>query len=208
MYPRVMKRIFDLFTAIIALVLLCIPFIIVFILIKLDSRGPIFFKQKRMGKNSKPFEIYKFRTMYVDAPHNKATADLDNADDQITHIGRLLRKTSIDELPQFINVIKGEMSIIGPRPVILSETELIEMRKRNGSDKVLPGLTGLAQVHGRDNLSNFKKSNYDGIYYMALSFRTDLKIVFRTIWYVFLHVGVHEGKHTVPKSKNDVNIKA
>lgn len=194
MYPRVMKRIFDLFTAIIALVLLCIPFIIVFILIKLDSRGPIFFKQKRMGKNSKPFEIYKFRTMYVDAPHNKATADLDNADDQITYIGKLLRKTSIDELPQFINVIKGEMSVIGPRPVILSETELIEMRKRNGADGVKPGLTGLAQVHGRDSISNFKKASYDGIYAASLGLQTDFKIVLRTIWYVILHVGIKEGR--------------
>lgn len=194
MYPKVVKRIFDLCTAIIALILLCIPFILVSILIKLDSRGPVFFKQKRMGKDSMPFEIYKFRTMYVEAPHNSATADLDNADDQITHIGKLLRKTSIDELPQFINVIKGEMSMIGPRPVILAETELIEMRHSNGADKVLPGLTGLAQVHGRDEVSNLKKSGYDGMYALDISFRIDLKIIFRTVWYVLLHVGIHEGK--------------
>lgn len=194
MYPKVVKRIFDLCTAIIALILLCIPFILVSILIKLDSRGPVFFKQKRMGKDSMPFEIYKFRTMYVETPHNSATADLDNADDQITHIGKLLRKTSIDELPQFINVIKGEMSMIGPRPVILAETELIEMRHSNGADKVLPGLTGLAQVHGRDEVSNLKKSGYDGMYALDISFRIDLKIIFRTVWYVLLHVGIHEGK--------------
>lgn len=194
MYPRVVKRIFDLCTAIIALILLCVPFILVSILIKLDSRGPVFFKQKRMGRNSKPFKIYKFRTMYLEAPHNRATAALDNADNQITHIGKLLRKTSIDELPQFINIIKGEMSMIGPRPVILAEKELIEMRHSNGADKVLPGLTGLAQVHGRDEVSNLKKSGYDGMYALTISFRTDFKIVLRTIWYVLLHVGVHEGK--------------
>lgn len=124
-----------------------------------------------------------------------ATAELENADDQITRIGRVLRKTSIDELPQFINVLRGEMSIIGPRPVILAEKELIEMRHSNGADRVLPGLTGLAQVHGRDHVPNLQKANYDGIYAATLSFTTDLKITFRTIWYVLLHIGVHEGRN-------------
>lgn len=124
-----------------------------------------------------------------------ATAELENADDQITPIGRVLRKTSIDELPQFINVLRGEMSVIGPRPVILDETELIEMRHSNGADAVLPGLTGLAQVHGRDNVPNLKKASYDGKYAAALSLRT--------IWYVLLHVGIHEGK----KSKQKVRSK-
>nr|WP_262345176.1 sugar transferase [Lactiplantibacillus plantarum] len=137
------------------------------------------------------------------APHNMATAELENADDQITPIGRVLRKTSIDELPQFINVLRGEMSVIGPRPVILDETELIEMRHSNGADAVLPGLTGLAQVHGRDNVPNLKKASYDGKYAAALSLRTDIKICLRTIWYVLLHVGIHEGK----KSKQKVRSK-
>lgn len=195
MYQRIVKRGLDVIVAIVALVVLCIPFLLIVVLIKLDSKGPVFFKQQRMGKNGVSFQIYKFRSMREKAPHNMATAELENADDQITRIGRVLRKTSIDELPQFINVLRGEMSIIGPRPVILAEKELIEMRHSNGADRVLPGLTGLAQVHGRDHVPNLQKANYDGIYAAALSFRTDLKITFRTIWYVLLHIGVHEGRN-------------
>lgn len=202
MYKRVIKRELDLVVSTIAIIILAIPFLIVAILIKCDSKGPVFFRQQRMGKNSIPFKIYKFRSMYEEAPHNQATADLENADNQITRVGRLLRKTSIDELPQFINVFKGEMSIIGPRPVILAEKELIEMRQSNGVDKVFPGLTGLAQVHGRDHVSNLQKANYDGMYAADLSFRTDLKITFRTIWYVLLHVGIHEGKTNQNNIKN------
>lgn len=194
MYRVVFKRLFDLIFSVIALIILCIPFLLIAILIKIDSRGPVFFKQQRMGINSVPFNIYKFRSMYMEAPHNRATAQLDHADDQITRVGKFLRKTSIDELPQFINVFKGEMSVIGPRPVILAEKELIEMRQSNGAYQVLPGLTGLAQVHGRDHVPNLKKASYDGIYAAALSFSTDFKICIRTIWYVLLHVGVHEGK--------------
>lgn len=194
MYQRIVKRGLDVIVAIVALVVLCIPFLLIAVLIKLDSKGPVFFKQQRMGKNGMSFQIYKFRSMREKAPHNMATAELENADDQITRIGRVLRKTSIDELPQFINVLRGEMSIIGPRPVILDETELIEMRHSNGADAVLPGLTGLAQVHGRDHVPNLKKASYDGMYAAALSFRTDFKITFRTIWYVLLRVGIHEGR--------------
>lgn len=195
MYQRIVKRGLDVIVAIVVLVVLCIPFLPIAVLIKLDSKGPVFFKQQRMGKNGVSFQIYKFRSMHEKAPHNMATAELENADDQITRIGRVLRKTSIDELPQFINVLRGEMSIIGPRPVILAEKELIEMRHSNGADRVLPGLTGLAQVHGRDHVPNLQKANYDGIYAATLSFTTDLKITFRTIWYVLLHIGVHEGRN-------------
>lgn len=207
MYRAVFKRLFDLIVSVIALIILCIPFLLIAILIKIDSRGPVFFRQQRMGINSVPFNIYKFRSMYMEAPHNRATAKLDHAEDQITRVGKILRKTSIDELPQFINVFKGEMSVIGPRPVILAEKELIEMRRSNGADQVLPGLTGLAQVHGRDHVSNLKKANYDGIYAVSLSFRTDIKITLRTIWYVLLHVGVHEGKRVSEQEKkaNDTN---
>lgn len=201
-YKRAIKREFDLFFSAIAIIILFIPFLIVATLIKCDSKGPVFFKQQRMGKNSVPFKIYKFRSMYQEAPHDRATAELENADNQITRVGRILRKTSIDELPQFINVFRGEMSIIGPRPVILAEKELIEMRRSNGADKVLPGLTGLAQVHGRDHVPNLQKANYDGMYAAALSFRTDVKICFRTIWYVLLHVGIHEGKDVDEDAKS------
>lgn len=201
MYQRIVKRGLDVIVAIVALVVLCIPFLLIAVLIKLDSKGPVFFKQQRMGKNGVSFQIYKFRSMREKAPHNMATAELENADDQITRIGRVLRKTSIDELPQFINVLRGEMSVIGPRPVILDETELIEMRHSNGADAVLPGLTGLAQVHGRDNVPNLKKASYDGMYAATLSLRTDIKICLRTIWYVLLHVGIHEGKKSINWNK-------
>lgn len=202
MYRAVFKRLFDLIVSVIALIILCIPFLLIAILIKIDSRGPAFFRQQRMGINSVPFSIYKFRSMYMEAPHNRATAKLDHADDQITRVGKFLRKTSIDELPQFINVFKGEMSVIGPRPVILAEKELIEMRQSNGADRVLPGLTGLAQVHGRDHVSNLKKAGYDGVYAVSVSFRTDLKITLRTIWYVMLRIGIREGKNDDPKVRN------
>lgn len=194
MYVRVVKRIVDVIVSVIALILLLIPFILVAAMIKFESKGPVMFRQKRVGINGQTFEIYKFRSMYMEAPHDSATNNLENAEDMITKVGRVLRKSSIDELPQFINVLSGDMSIIGPRPVICSEVELIEMRHKNGADTILPGLTGLAQVHGRDHVPNLQKAQYDGIYAVSVSFTTDFKLVVRTIWYVFLHVGIHEGK--------------
>ncbi|MGN8667043.1 sugar transferase [Lacticaseibacillus paracasei] len=205
MYQHFIKRILDILGAIIALLILAIPFIIIAILIRMDSTGPAFFRQQRMGKDGKPFRIYKFRTMDQEAPHDLATAKLDNANKQITRVGRLLRKTSIDELPQFINVLKGDMSMVGPRPVVLTETELIEMRHKNGAESALPGITGLAQVNGRDRLSNLSKSNYDGIYVSSISFFIDSKIMVKTFWYVALRLGIREGR---PNSKkvNAANI--
>lgn len=194
MYRLFFKRFFDIVVSTVALVVLTIPFLLIAVIIWLDSRGPVFFMQERTGLNGKAFEIYKFRTMTENTPHEKATAELEDADCHITRVGVFLRKTSVDELPQLFNVLRGEMSMIGPRPVILSETELIKMRHCNGADKVFPGLTGLAQVHGRDKTSNFKKASYDGVYALTISFRTDLKIVLRTVWYVLLHIGIHEGK--------------
>lgn len=194
MYQHFIKRLFDITVSAVALVILAIPFAVVAILIKLDSKGPAFFRQQRMGKDGKPFRIYKFRTMRQDAPHNTATAELDNAKDKITRVGGVCRKTSIDELPQFINVLKGDMSIIGPRPVVLTETELIEMRHENGADKVLPGLTGLAQVNGRDQVSNMQKATFDGIYAARVNLKMDAKVVLKTVWYVVLRVGIREGR--------------
>lgn len=202
MYQHFIKRLFDIIVSAVALVILAIPFAVVAILIKLDSKGPAFFRQQRMGKDGKPFRIYKFRTMQQDAPHNTATAELDNAKDKITRVGRVLRKTSIDELPQFINVLLGNMSMIGPRPVVLTETELIEMRHENGADLVLPGLTGMAQVNGRDQISNLSKSSFDGMYASSISVVIDFKIVVKTVWYVLLSVGIREGR----QAKNQSSI--
>lgn len=194
MYQSFFKRFFDILVSTVALILLAIPFLIIAAVIKLDSHGAVFFRQRRTGLNGNVFKIYKFRTMTEEAPHEMATAELDDAESHITRVGSFLRKTSIDELPQLINVFKGEMSMIGPRPVILGEAELIEMRHKNGADKVLPGLTGLAQVHGRDKVSNLKKASYDGMYALMISARTDIKITLRTVWYVLLHIGIHEGQ--------------
>lgn len=194
MYVHIVKRIFDVTASVVALFLLFFPFIIIAVMIKIESKGPVMFRQRRVGVNGRTFSIYKFRSMYMEAPHNSATNNLENANEMITKTGKFLRKSSIDELPQLINVLLGDMSIIGPRPVICAETELIEMRNKNGADTVLPGLTGLAQVHGRDHVPNLQKAQYDGIYAASVSFMTDLKLVIRTVWYVFLHVGVHEGK--------------
>lgn len=195
MYIHFFKRLFDVIVAVAALIILCIPFIVIAIIIKLESKGPVLFKQSRVGINGHTFKIYKFRSMYMTAPHDAATNSLEHVDKMITKVGHILRKSSIDELPQFINVLKGEMSIIGPRPVICAETELIKMRHKNGTENVLPGLTGLAQVHGRDHVPNFQKAQYDGIYAASVSFMTDFKLVVRTVWYVLLHIGIHEGKH-------------
>lgn len=203
MYSKFFKRFFDVITSCVALIILFLPFLIISIIIKIDSTGPIFFRQVRIGKNGIKFKIYKFRSMFQGAPHNMATSELDNANSQITCVGKFIRKTSIDELPQFINVLKGDMSIIGPRPVIPTELELIEMRKKNGANGVLPGLTGLAQVHGRDELSNFNKANYDGLYATTLCFNNDLKICLRTIWYVILHVGIKEGSESSSDVRHD-----
>ena len=208
MYQHFFKRLLDIFWSSLALVLLAIPFVIISLLIRVDSPGPAFFRQQRMGKDGKPFKIYKFRTMNQCAPHDVATAKLDHANQQITHIGRFLRKTSIDELPQFINVLKGDMSLVGPRPVVLTETELIEMRSKNGANRVLPGITGLAQVNGRDRLSNLNKSNYDGIYASSVSFLIDLKIFVKTFWYVFLRLGIREGRQNVTETEQTDTIHA
>ena len=158
------KRTIDIVMAFLGIVILFPIFLIISIAIKIDSDGPIIFSQKRSGKDKKYFKIYKFRTMNISAPTNVATRDLEDSHIYITKFGRLLRKTSLDELPQLINILKGEMSIIGPRPVILEESDLIIERDKYGANSVKPGLTGWAQVNGRDKLDNKTKAMYDGEY--------------------------------------------
>ena len=153
--------------------------VIVSILIKLESKGPIIFKQLRAGKGSKPFYIYKFRSMKIETP-NIATNDFTDSHVYITRIGKIIRKTSIDEIPQLFNILKGDMSIVGPRPVILEEVDLIELRKSYNIDKILPGITGWAQINGRDNIGNEEKVKYDYEYLMNKSFTMDLYIIVMT----------------------------
>ena len=176
---RFIKRLMDIILSMLGIIILSPVLIVVSILIKLESRGPVIFKQLRAGKNSEPFYIYKFRSMKVNTP-NIATNDFNNASDYITKIGKIIRKTSLDEMPQLFNILKGDMSIVGPRPVILEESELIELRQVNNIDKILPGITGWAQINGRDNIGNKEKVKYDYEYLTKKSVVMDLYIIVMT----------------------------
>lgn len=176
---RFIKRLIDITFSMLGIIILSPVLIVVSILIKLESRGPIIFKQLRAGKNSKPFYIYKFRSMKIDTP-NIATNDFTNASDYITKIGKFIRKTSLDEMPQLFNILKGDMSIVGPRPVILEESELIELRQAYNIDKILPGITGWAQINGRDNIGNKEKVKYDYEYLSKKSVLMDVYIILMT----------------------------
>lgn len=176
---RFLKRVIDVICSLLGIIALSPVLIIVSVLIKLESKGPIIFKQLRAGKDSKPFYIYKFRSMKVNTP-NIATNDFSNASDYITKTGRFIRKTSLDEIPQLFNILKGDMSIVGPRPVILEEVELIELRQMYNVDKILPGITGWAQINGRDNIGNEEKVKYDYEYLTKKSIIMDLYIIVMT----------------------------
>lgn len=187
------KRILDIILSIIILIILC-PFLIIFsIIIKVESEGPILFKQKRVGKNKKIFTIYKFRTMRTDTPKDMPTHMLKNAESYITKFGNIMRKTSIDELPQLFNIVKGDMSIIGPRPALWNQDDLIKERDKYHANDIRPGLTGWAQVNGRDELEIPVKAKYDGEYVDKVSLLFDIKIFFKTIINVFKHEGIVEG---------------
>ena len=192
LYKNVIKRILDISVSLVALIVLLIPFLIIALLIKFDSKGPVFFKQVRMGKDDVPFDILKFRSTYETAPHQMSTSQLDNPSQHVTTIGKFLRKTSLDELPQLINVIKGDMSIVGPRPLILSEKNVLNLRTRNGASKVLPGITGLAQVNGRDELPDDEKAQFDSYYAANVSLSLDFKIIMKTFIDVLDERGIKE----------------
>ena len=193
MYKKVIKRIIDFILSLCGLIILSPVFIILCIWIKLDSKGPILFKQKRIGINKSNFNIYKFRTMYVDTPKDMPTHMLANPDQFITRAGKFLRKTSLDELPQIINILKGEMSIIGPRPALWNQDDLIAERDKYQANNVKPGLTGWAQINGRDELEIPVKARLDGEYVKRISFLFDLKCFFGTITSVLRSDGVVEG---------------
>ena len=195
------KRLIDVILSFLAIIILFIPCMIIAICIKLESKGPIFFKQKRVGKNKKYFMIYKFRTMRTDTPKDMPTHMLNNPDLYITKVGRILRKTSLDELPQIINIIKGDMSIVGPRPALWNQYDLISERDKYYANNIRPGLTGLAQISGRDELEIPLKAKLDGEYTKNISFLLDIKIFFKTIIKVFKSDGVVEGK--VEKEENN-----
>ena len=193
MYREYGKRIEDVSIALAALVILGLPMLLVAAAIRLTSKGPALFRQKRFGKDKQLFTVYKFRTMSTKAPKNMPTNSFTNADSYITPLGGVLRKLSIDELPQLLNVIKGEMSIVGPRPVIKTERKLINLRQKYQANSVKPGITGWAQVNGRDDLDDQRKAEMDGEYVQQLSFLTDVKIMIKTIGAVLMMSGHTEG---------------
>ncbi len=193
MYRNYLKRVLDFILSLSALIVLFPIFLIIGIMIKLDSPGPIFFKQKRVGINKSHFMIYKFRTMRSDTDSNTPTHLLDNPDYWITKTGKFLRKTSLDELPQILNIIKGEMAIIGPRPALWNQYDLIAERDKYGANDVLPGLSGWAQINGRDELPIEEKAKLDGYYIDNLSFIMDIKCIFGTVTSVLNREGVLEG---------------
>jgi len=193
MYREYGKRIEDVSIALAALVILGLPMLLVAAAIRLTSKGPALFRQKRFGKDKQLFTVYKFRTMSTKAPKNMPTNSFTNADSYITPLGGVLRKLSIDELPQLLNVIKGEMSIVGPRPVIKTEKKLINLRQKYQANSVKPGITGWAQVNGRDDLDDQRKAEMDGEYVQQLSFLTDVKIMIKTIGAVLMMSGHTEG---------------
>ena len=181
MYQRYFKRIIDLILSVFALILLSSLFLIIMFLIKITSTGPLFFRQKRIGEHKTEFSIIKFRTMKVDTPEDIPTNLLINPELYITPIGKFLRVTSLDELPQLINIIKGQMSIVGPRPALWNQYDLIAERDKYGANNVRPGLTGWAQVNGRDEIPISVKAKLDGEYIERLSFMFDLKCILKTV---------------------------
>ncbi len=197
----VIKRIIDFILSLIAMILLSWLFVILIALIKIDSKGPILFKQKRVGIHKKHFMIYKFRTMRTDTPKDMPTHMLKNPEQFITKIGKFLRKTSLDELPQLLNIIKGDMAIVGPRPALWNQYDLIEERDKYGANDVLPGLTGWAQINGRDELEIPVKAALDGEYIKKMGFTMDVKCIFGTVKSVLKHEGVVEGGTGAMKKK-------
>lgn len=193
MYKSFLKRFLDFLLAVLGIVILALPMLILVLAIKLDSPGPVLFKQKRVGIHKTHFNILKFRTMRIDTPKDMPTHMLENPQQWITKVGGFLRKTSLDELPQIFNIFLGQMSIIGPRPALWNQYDLIEERDKYGANDVLPGLTGWAQINGRDELEIPVKAKLDGEYVEKMSFLFDCKCFFGTITSVLKSDGVVEG---------------
>lgn len=204
-YP-VVKRIIDFTLSLIAMLILWPLFLVIAIIIKIDSKGPVFFKQKRVGKNKEYFYILKFRTMRTDTPNDMPTHLLKDPEVFITKSGKFLRKTSLDELPQIINILKGEMSIIGPRPALWNQYDLIEERDKYGANDIYPGLTGWAQINGRDEIPIEVKAKLDGEYVEKIGLNMDIKCFFGTIVSVLKFDGVIEGESATTNENQDSNI--
>ena len=192
MYTRV-KRLIDFVLALLGIIVLSPVFLVLMIAIKVDSRGPVLFKQKRVGIHKTYFNILKFRTMRIDTPKDTPTHLLKNPEQYITKVGRFLRKTSLDELPQIINILKGDMAVVGPRPALWNQYDLIAERDKYGANDIRPGLTGWAQINGRDELEIPVKAKLDGEYVKRMGFLMDCRCFFGTFLSVLSGDGVVEG---------------
>ena len=193
MYENFIKRLIDIVLSFLGIIVLSLPMLVIAMIIKTDDPGPVLFKQKRVGNHKSHFQLYKFRSMKMSTPHDTPTHLLENPDQYLLKCGKVLRKLSLDELPQLFNILKGDMSVIGPRPALWNQYDLIEERDRYGANDVLPGLSGWAQINGRDELEIPVKAKLDGEYVEKMSFSFDCKCFFGTIGKVLKSDGVVEG---------------
>lgn len=203
MYKKYIKRILDFFLSLLGIVVLSPILLLICLAIKIDSKGPVVFKQRRVGKDKKYFNIYKFRTMKSETPKEMPTHLLNNPEAFITKVGKFLRKTSLDELPQLFNILKGDMAVIGPRPALWNQYDLVAERNKYGANDILPGLTGLAQISGRDELEISVKAQLDGKYTNNLSFKLDVKCLLGTVLSIIKSDGVVEGGTGANKKADD-----
>lgn len=194
MYRHLVKRWIDILLALGGLIILSPLFALIALFIKLESKGPVFFRQTRLGKDLVPFEILKFRTMKTDTPKDMPTHLLSDPKHYITRFGAFLRRSSLDELPQCINILRGDMSVIGPRPALWNQADLIAARERVGANAIRPGLTGWAQINGRDELPIDRKAAFDGDYVQKISFGFDVRIFFATFIKTLRAEGIKEGR--------------
>lgn len=200
-----MMRFLDVLISLMFLIILLPVFLIIGIMIKLTSKGPVFFVQDRIGKNNEIFKFYKFRTMKVGTP-NVATDKLTDAKSYLTTIGKILRKTSLDELPQLINILKGDMAFVGPRPALYNQYNLKELRTKAGVHVLLPGITGWAQINGRDHNDDAQKTELDKYYLENKSFVLDIKILFLTVFKVLKAEGVVDGANKINDKNREENL--
>ncbi|MDN6142485.1 MAG: sugar transferase [Tetragenococcus halophilus] len=203
MYEKHIKRVLGFLLSLLGIIVLSPILLMICLAIKIDSKGPIIFKQKRVGKNKRYFNIYKFRTMKSETPKEMPTHLLNNPDAFITKVGKFLRKTSLDELPQLFNILKGDMAVIGPRPALWNQYDLIAERDKYGVNEAQPGLTGLAQISGRDELEIPVKAQIDGKYTSNISFMMDVKCFVGTILSIVKSDGVVEGGTGTKKKADD-----
>lgn len=204
MYKKFTKRAIDIVLSFLGITVLLLPMALIAIIIKIDSKGPVIFRQERVGRGKKNYKMRKFRTMYSETPSDMPTHMLNDPQKWITPVGKVLRKTSLDELPQLFDILTGKMSIIGPRPALWNQFDLIEERDKYGANDVRPGLTGWAQINGRDELPIPVKAKFDGEYIEKMSFFFDVKCFVLTFFKVIKGEGVVEGRQTQSKEAEKV----